>query len=490
MRVRTPQQEAAVAWFREPRGPDLLLTARAGSGKTRTILDGVAERPISQSVLLCAFARRNAEELSARVREESVRRAWARTLHGVGRRAIVRALGRDVVPNGDREFLLAERVCGEQTDRDVLGAVAQLARMAKEIAPDEVQDRDRIVEIAMDFGLAGDDDSGVGWGVDSRARAAMDVIEASHDLTEGVISFADMLYLPLALNMQPDQAELVTVDEAQDMNLAQLRLAAKVRRRGGRIAVVGDPRQAIYSWRGAAPGALEFVAERLNAMRLALTVSWRCGVRIIELARTIVPDIEPAPGAPDGIVRELREHQMDPQPGDFVLSRTNAPLGRICTDLLKRGVRARIVGGEVGDGVIALVSKLARQIQSSEIPALLGAVTAWHDREIKRAEAAKRPRRIEQVRDQAGLVIALSELAPDVGGLIATIERLFADDGRPAVMCSTIHRAKGLEADRVWILRETLDQMQPSTPIETVEEANIRYVAITRARRELVWVTP
>ena len=69
-----------------------------------------------------------------------------------------------------------------------------------------------------------------------------------------------------------------------------------------------------------------------------------------------------------------------------------------------------------------------------------------------------------------------------------------------ASICSSIHRAKGLEADRVFVLAETFrrapvegqesrSKRRPMTAAQSLEEANLEYVAITRAKTSLVWVT-
>lgn len=470
------------------------MIARAGSGKTWTIIRGVAVRPRHQSAILCAFNKRIAEELSERL--ATAGNARAKTLHAIGFRAISRAIGRRITVDGGRERKLAFRVCGEQEPAEPVDSVAKIAQLAKEIAPDEAQNIERLIEIALDFGHAGDDDDDAGWDVARRARAAADVVALSREIDHEV-SFADMLYVPLALKLQPDHADLVCIDEAQDMNLAQLRLAARVRKAGGRIVVVGDPRQAIYSWRGAAPGALERVADALNARRMPLTVTFRCARAIVEEARKLVPDLEAAPGATGGVIWQCRESEMIAmaRPGDFVLSRVNAPLARVCLSILRAGTRAHIVGGaDIGDALIKLVRKLSdpRQLSLAGDPmvAFLERLNRWREREHARAMARNRLRLAELVNDQAEMLASIAEGREDVAEVIETIERLFSTDGGPRVACSTIHRAKGLEADRVFILSSTLEQVRPQTPLGELEEANLRYVAITRAKRELVWVQP
>lgn len=68
------------------------------------------------------------------------------------------------------------------------------------------------------------------------------------------------------------------------------------------------------------------------------------------------------------------------------------------------------------------------------------------------------------------------------------IETLFAETPKGKadyVVCSSVHRAKGLEADTVFVLGETL---YPGGRRGNIEEKNIHYVAVTRAKNKLVWV--
>jgi DNA helicase-2/ATP-dependent DNA helicase PcrA len=485
-RKESPQQAAVVESFRSGEG-DLAVTACAGSGKTFTIIAGIAARPEHTRAVVCAFSKDNAKDLEVKLGKRD-KRARACTLHSIGNRAVMQAFGHQV-PNKHREREAAARIGGIDPDSQAAHDIGRLAQMAKEIAPDEAIDERRLIEIAVDFGLAGEEADGHPLGLAGRAAIAREVV-ASAAQVHGEISFSDMLYLPLALGLRPDQSDFVVVDEAQDMNLAHHRLARAARARGGRLVVVGDPRQAIYSWRGAAPGALEHFARELRARHFKLSVTFRCARAIVAEARKIVPDIEAAPGAIDGLVRttELGELARGAQPGDFVLSRTNAPLIRTCLTMRRRGARAVVSGGDLEADLIRTVRTVARSLTST--PAFLIELRRWRDREIARATKAGRRARVDQLADQADTLTDLAGGALTVSNVIDNIRDLFLDDGRPSVVCSTVHRAKGREADRVWILQDTLDAMRPSNPAEELEEANIKYVAYTRARRELVLTTP
>ena len=71
------------------------------------------------------------------------------------------------------------------------------------------------------------------------------------------------------------------------------------------------------------------------------------------------------------------------------------------------------------------------------------------------------------------------------------IDKLFAaTQSGNAVVLSTVHRAKGLETDRVFIIcPEILPWIMPSQlEWERQQEMNLRYVAITRPKKTLVYV--
>jgi superfamily I DNA/RNA helicase len=205
-------------------------------------------------------------------------------------------------------------------------------------------------------------------------------------------------------------------------------------------------------------------------------------------AAALVPDYCAAETAPVGEVDALPMAKLaeSTQPGDFVLSRKNAPLVRVCLAILRAGTRAKVEGRDVGKGLVALVKKL----KAKTIPKFIEKLEAWEEREQARASKLKpatAERKQAEIEDQAETLRTLSEGLTDVQELETRIEHLFADDAagtRGQVVCSSVHRSKGLEAPRVFVLRSTL--ADPETAGR--EEANIRYVAITRAQSRLTWV--
>ena len=484
------QQQDIFDWFEtgvedEPR-PALVVRARAGTGKTTTIIEGVNRAADEGAILLCAFNKRIAEELNTRITNPH---AEAKTLHALGYAAIRLQWSYIRVAEGStRADSLTSQVVLPQVPRPICRLVSLLHTKGREMVPTTAT-VGVLRELAFFFDYVPDESwEPQGYTVDYVATAALAAMEraATEEAPRATgIDFADMVYLPLVRHWLTPVYELVVVDEAQDMTLAQLEIAQRVCR--GRFCVVGDDRQAIYAFRGADSGSLDRLKGKLQAEELPLTVTYRCGQSIVRRAQTLVPDIQAHPTNPEGCVDTCDyEHLLRlAQPGDFILSRLNAPLVSLTLHLLRAGKRARMAGRDVGKGIHTLITKLVTTGRLVTLEGLLGALDTWERKTVTQLASYGQSALIDRCRDQADMVRALAEEAISLADLNSTCLYLFTDDQDAGqILCSSVHKAKGLEANRVYILQESLYRRGASR-----EEENIDYVATTRAKSHLTLVT-
>lgn len=494
------QQTTIFDWFEAgPGSGNLIVAAYAGTGKTTTILEGVNRAPEAR-VLLAAFNKRIADELKGRLTNPH---AEARTLHAVGF-SIIRAISpQSKIPQGrnTRDIDLAkagaravQRTHGRRTEEppwNVLTGIARLHTTAREVLSCARGPQD-LVALAEQFHCEPDQYWVLqGWDLEFYCEAAYAAMELAAEHYE-TIDFADMIYLPLRNNWAAPQYDLVVVDEAQDMTLSQLELARKVLEPDGRMCVVGDRHQAIYGFRGADSGSLDRLKTELQASELPLSVTYRCGTGIVEAARAFVPDFEAGPDTGTGIVRTESQQSflLQVERGDFILSRVNAPLAYYCLALIRNGIPAEIAGKDISEQLKGTVAKVSAKNPDLSVLDFSARLESWRVKEKARLVALKFETRAEALDDQVETISILCEGSTTVAGLIQKLDRLFTDEGMNAnrVLCSSVHKAKGLESNRVWILDWTLVRQQRHPRQDMREERNIEYVGITRARKELVYV--
>lgn len=472
---------------------NVVVLARAGSGKTTTVVEAMKHVPAGSRVLFCAFNKRIQQELASRIPQG----VDAKTLHALGLRAVKKAypyvqIDADAaVPHIQKAVLASyekyvEDEVGYIPDlrdrlaREDVGAVTKLVAFAK----NTLAATDHEVQA-----LAADLDVWGGYlGTEELSEAALAVLEACKTPGES-ISFDDMVWLPVILKLPVATYDVVFVDEAQDLNACQIALIQMACK--GRIVAVGDDRQAIYSFRGASQNAIPSLVDGIDAKTLPLSISYRCAQEIVKLAATIVPDIAPAPAAPVGVVRTtgMSDLLANATPGDFVLSRTNAAAVETCIQLLRKGVPATVVGRDIGKSICRLVAQATEKSRVNSLEGLIVWTRGWLDRTTKRAvKRAERLGRspdnaVQSAQDRAGVLLEIAAASHSLDDLSRRLGSLFSDDDdrTPRVSCSTIHKAKGLEADRCWVLVDTWTRGGN-------EEENLRYVAYTRAKRELVLV--
>ena len=177
------------------------------------------------------------------------------------------------------------------------------------------------------------------------------------------IDFTDMVWLPHVLGLAPKRYGWIFVDECQDLSRAALALIQASVKHGGRVLFVGDRRQAIYAFAGADSDSFQRTLDYCKDQTLPLSVCYRCPSEALALAREYCPQIEARPGAPAGVVRDLKVEDLaevlrtgepvrEDEIRDMVLCRTNAPLVSLCFRLIADGIPAQVRGRSIGEGLV------------------------------------------------------------------------------------------------------------------------------------------
>lgn len=514
------QQETIYASAVADRQSELWI-ARAGTGKTYSMVAAMY-RMLRKNPNLrlgaCAYNKPIGDELQTKVPEG----VPAGTTHSFGRKIIAAHNGGRVFVDKDK----TEKMLPPNMDQTTKTAIVKVVSMCKAHLCDG-RDRNRVLDLAAQYEIdLGDDPQAV-------LEWTPDCLKQARDRTT-VIDFDDMIWLPVVLNMHVDRLDVLFVDEAQDLNPAQ---HAFVLMLADRLILVGDDRQAINHFRGADSASLDTMRDKLGALArgvktLFLTVTFRCRPMIVELAQSLVPDYECDPAAwaayqqakaefathlvtdgrfgPDPtfygaygdtyghICREAHD-TCTPHPGDLVVCRTNAPNISLAYRLIQthtpefpQGVPVKIQGREIGQGLVGRIKRLVGT--GSSVSLLLQKLHEYRDKETAKITAANGGERaadkLQTLADQCDCIEALCDGMDTVQDVIARVDTLFANvakgDASKYVLLSSVHRAKGLEADRVFVQRP--DQM-PHPMARSAEakaqELNLMYVAWTRAKREL-----
>ena len=546
--IVAPKQDKLAASLRKAKdlgtckAPHLMIVARAGTGKSTTMLLGAValaggdptfipeemngkpgglhitpstqqqaiwdamlrSKGRVQSIHLAAFGTVIAKHLKTCLRALDLPR-WvtASTMHGMGYSAILRAfpeLNRSV--NGFRVNNIVAELLG-YTDRfecnrkapEVLQNVSKLVSLCKQNLLTYWIEENRAQEIME---LVNHHDIDLNGAEDQVFDLVPQVLQRCQDVEkDNCIDFDDMIWLPLALDLPVPKYDLLLVDEAQDLNRMQQELALRA---GRRIIFCGDPMQAIFGFAGADAKSMSRMAENLsNTERgcndLRLTVTRRCGKALVTNAQKLVPDFEAHESNPDGAIRTLllKDYRKEVHSGDMILCRCNAPLLPQCFAFLADGVKANIQGRDIGQGLVRLLEKMDKH-HTGNLPEALANLSQWILLETQKENAKKNPSEA-RILSIDGRYDALCYLAEDMETVKQVADRINAiytnDKNNAGIMLSTCHKAKGLEADRVFILLPREAQMphpMARSAWEQDQEQHLMYVAWTRGKTLLTYV--
>jgi DNA helicase-2/ATP-dependent DNA helicase PcrA len=506
-----PEQRRAAEAVRGP----VCILAGAGSGKTTTITRRIAYQVASGAfeptqIMAVTFTDKAGGELRARLASLGVTRVRSGTFHSAALRQL-----RHFAPAEVGRILPSKALLLRQIGNKLPGAFK--FRPAGDLATEIEWAKNLRIGVAGYLDAAADREPPIP--ADLMARVYRDYERRKE--AEGLLDFEDLLERTVRLFERDErvvtafraQYRAFTVDEYQDVNLLQQTLLEHWLGDRDDLCVVGDDYQSIYAFTGAGPQHLLDAPARFpHATVVRLEENYRSTPQVIALANRLVPRL----GGAEKVLRATRADGPEPVVRPFpspleegaaivsairaaeapleevaILCRTNtrltdfeellheASLPFQGSSLLAREAARRLVRRlDRADGAVASEAVRAAALDAGwleQIPEKLG------ERELVRQT------------DLARLVSLADGFDGSAGEFVEELRRRFdpGGDGARGVHLLTLHRAKGLEFDTVFLPRldeKELPSRHARTTAELDEERRLLYVGMTRAKRTL-WLT-
>lgn len=491
----SPYQEKIFDFIQHGNG-NAVISAKAGSGKTKTCVEAMKLINPKNKVMFLAFNKSIAEELSNKLKD--YKNVSVRTSHSLGFAMIKRNVEGEVELDeykyrGYLKSHLEElstinnkRVTRSQllTYIDNITELINFARYNLAQTPNEVKELSKKYDIPILFDECDVVIKMLEWGKTELNR----------------VDFTDMAWLPVECDMSPKsfQKDFIFIDECQDQSLMSIQLFLKCFKRGTRFIAVGDKKQQINSFSGSSEEAFDYLTTYPKTTLFDLPICYRCPQKIVELAQTLVADIKPKD---DAISGEVVDNCLTSflKSGDMVICRSKAPLVKVYTKLLSKGVPCYLKGNEYGTNLKKMVS----EIDKDELNVSLkedGVFIRLYDNlfDIRNSlmdnngmdyQDATLSSYVSNMYDMIKTLEILAHNCKTKDELLCQIDKMF-NESNGGVILSTIHKAKGLEADNVYILcNSSMPSKLAKKDWEKDAEKNLIYVAYTRAKKKLGFIS-
>ena len=487
-------QKAIFDYIQHEKG-NLVVEAAAGSGKTYTLVKALSLIPQDKRVLMTAFNKDIVKELTKKVKEFP--NVEVRTLHGLGMILTTRGLGiGGMKPEGYKYTQLIYNHWQDLTKTNI----NKLSRNARKSFVENTKKlvdfgrfylattRSEMIELMTKYDIPC---------VADEVDVALKVMAIGGKNLDS-IDYTDMIWMPHIYDLHLEECEydFIMVDECQDLNVAERNLVLRCLKEGGRLIAVGDSNQCIYGFSGSDPDSFRAIQSIPNTVSMPLSISYRCPESVVKFAQNLVPSIEAKQGAEEGVILDCVSLD-DVHDGDMVLCRNNAPLLQVYCKLLEQGKRAYIRGSDVGKNLQNIVIGTHKDYLHTNLKRDGVFIRLYEDLFNSRKAIMERygisqedAMKHETIQAKLDMIRALEVLGADLTTteeLTKKIEDIFPkNDKGEGIMLSTVHKAKGLEADNVFIAcaslmpsKSALDEWQVQ------QERNLMYVAYTRAKKVL-----
>ena len=482
------------------RGP-LCILAGAGTGKTTTITRRIAWQVASgafaaRHIVAVTFTDKAAGELRGRLRALGVEGVRASTFHSAAL-ALLRHF------EGDPGRILPSKAPLLRRIGNGLPGAFRF-RPAGDLATEIEWAKNRRLTPDTYYDGLGDHEPPIPPDLARRVFREYERRKAE----DGLLDFEDLLERTVRVLESDESARAAvhdrwrafTVDEYQDVNLLQQSLLDLWLGERDELCAVGDDYQAIYGFTGASARWLLALPQRFpHAHVVRLERNYRSTAQVLELANRLVPKLggsakRLAPTLPDGPepvvgpgldvaarVRELHAGGI-PLEDMAVLVRTNARTSEFEEAFHEAGIPFQGASLLARDGA----RQLLKALRGRQGPA--GAIVrelAVHQGLLEDIPDKLGEREQTWQADLARLVRLAEQFSGEVGEFVESLHERFGESAGRGVHLLTLHRAKGLEWEAVFLPRVEEGEL-PVRRGEVEEERRLFYVGLTRAKRNLL----
>ena len=486
----TPSNRQA-AIYEEWRTTDnnILVSAVAGAGKTSTLMQLLEF--CEYRTLFLAFNTSIKDEIQHKIEEKGFKHAKAMTMHSMGLSAIRNRYKR-VNIDGNKGWKIIKKF-EEGEYKNILRKIKWDDRLKLFYSLIDVLDGSRMfltddIDTLETYLLSMDK---VLYKHKRFKDFVTEIFRLRDESYEGLnidIDFIDMIYLPVIKDLEiPIKPYYLFIDEAQDLSLYQHKLIDKLISQGDihKWVAVGDEFQSIYGFAGSDSNSFNMFKEKPNVVELPLDICYRCDRAIVRVANEVYP-IMTAFKETEGIVsRSAKISEI--KDGSMVICRNYKPLVEVYFQLLFQGKNCFIKGEDILNNILKFLKPYKAMTFT-----LAEREMSYTMEDLNEDKTDLGRFKLQMFKNNYDTYILLkNNLITDesnVDTLITKIKGLFVQKTNAIVLC-TIHKSKGLEADVVYILNESLiPSVFAKSPEQLKQEQNLKYVARTRAKKELYFI--
>lgn len=473
-----------------------VISAKAGSGKTFTAVESMKLINPKNKVIFLAFNKSIAEELTEKLKD--YKNVEVRTSHSLGLAMLNRNVEGEIELDEYKyrgylkEHIAELSTIGNQriTRAEYITYIDNITELINFARYNLAQSAEEVKQLSIKYDIPISYDE---------CDVVVKMLEWGKTVLNRV-DFTDMVWLPVECSMSAKgfQKDFVFIDECQDQSLMSIQLFLKCFKRGTRFIACGDEKQTINTFSGSSEEAFEYMKTYPKTTLFELPICYRCPTKMVKLAQTLVPEILPKDGAIEGeIVDECFTSIL--RDGDMVLCRSKAPLVKVYTKLLEKNKPCYIKGQEFGSSL----KKLLDEVDCEDLNISLkedGVFVRLYDNLFDQRnklmansamdyQDATLSSYITNIYDMIKTLEILGTKYRTKTELVAHIDEMF-NEHKNGIILSTIHKAKGLEADNVYILcNSSMPSKLAKKDWEKDAEQNLIYVAYTRAKKKLGFIS-